>query len=110
MIDSLSHNNTYKRMYPTRVYSPEFYGLPKIHEKDIPVRPKLSSKDLVTYGVVKELGSILQPLVGSPKHHIQNMQNFMESFKDIKLEPGECITLYDVTALFTSVLVRKSLP
>ena len=37
------------------------------------------------------------------------MQCFIESIKDIKLQPGECVTSYDVTALFTSVPVDKAL-
>ena len=37
------------------------------------------------------------------------MQNFIESIKDIKLQPGECITSYDITALFTSVPVKKAI-
>ena len=27
----------YKMMYPTRAVAPEFYGLPKIHKRDIPL-------------------------------------------------------------------------
>ena len=37
------------------------------------------------------------------------MQNFIESIKDIKLQPGECITSYDFIALITSVPVAKAL-
>ena len=37
------------------------------------------------------------------------MQNVIESAKDIKLQAGECITSYDITALFTSVQVAKVL-
>ena len=34
---------TYKKMYPTGASSPKLYGLPKIHKKDIPLRPIVSS-------------------------------------------------------------------
>ena len=30
-------DNTYRRMYPTGVFSPKLYGLPKIHQKDAPL-------------------------------------------------------------------------
>ena len=59
-------------------------------------------------GVAKKLASILQLLVGRSKHHVQNTQNFIESIKDLKLEPGECIMSYDITALFTSMPVKQS--
>ena len=36
-------NKTYKSMYPTACVPPKFYGLPKIHKPDTPLRPILSS-------------------------------------------------------------------
>ena len=46
-------NQTYKSMYPTGCIPPKFYGLPKIHKLDIPLRPFVSSCGSVTYGVAK---------------------------------------------------------
>ena len=88
----------------------KFYIFLKFIERtSLPLRCIVSSRHLVTYGVAKELASIFQPLVGRSNHHVQNMQNFMESIQDIKLHPGECKTSYDLTALFTSVPVKKAL-
>ena len=56
--------STYKSMYPTGCVPPKFYGLPKIHKPDTPLRPIVSSCGSVTYGVAKELAKILKPLVG----------------------------------------------
>ena len=36
-------NNTYKSMYPTGCVPPKFYGLPKFHKPDTPLRPIVSS-------------------------------------------------------------------
>ena len=58
------NNQTYKDMYPTACVPPKFYGLPKIHKLDTPLRPIVSSCGFVTYGVAKELAKILKPLVG----------------------------------------------
>ena len=55
-------------MYPTGCVPPKFYGLPKIHKPDTPLRPIVSSCGSVTYGVAKELAKILKPLLG--KSHI----------------------------------------
>ena len=90
-------------MYPTGCVPPKFYGLPKIHKPDTPLRPIVSSCGSVTYGVAKELAKILKPLVGKSPHHITNIQDFVEQAKHIKLEPGEGLSSYDVYALFTSV-------
>ena len=101
--------NTYKSMYPTGCVPPKFYGLPKIHKPDTPLRPIVSSCGSVTYGMAKELAKILKPLVGKSPHHINSTQDFVEQARQFKLEPGECLSSYDVSALFTSVPIDPAL-
>ena len=96
-------------MYPTGCVPPKLYGLPKIHKADTPLRPIVSSCGSVTYGVAKELVKILKPLVGKSPHHINSTQDFVEQVKHITLGPGECLSTYDVSALFTSVPVDPAL-
>ena len=88
---------------------PKFYGLPKIHKPDTPLRPIVSSCGSVTYGVAKELVKILKPLVGKSPHHINSTQDFVEQVKHITQVPGECLSSYDVSALFTSVPIDPAL-
>ena len=102
-------SNTYKSMYPTGCIPPKFYGLPKIHKADTPLRPIVSSCGSVTYGVAKELAKILKPLVGKSPHHTTSTQDFVKQARHIKLEPGECLSSYDVSALFTSVPIDPAL-
>ena len=102
-------SNTYKSMYPTGCVPSKFYGLPKIHKPDTPLRPIVSSCGSVTYGVAKELAKILKPLVGKSPHHINSTQDFVEQAKHFKLETGECLSSYDVSALFTSVPIDPAL-
>ena len=102
-------SNTYKSMYPTGCVPPKFYGLPKIHKPDTPLRCIESSCGSVTYSVAKELAKILKPLVGKSQHHITSTQDFVEQARQIKLEPGECLSSYDVSALFTSVPIDPAL-
>ena len=54
-----------KKMYSTGAVAPKFYGLPKIHKRDILLRPIVSSRCSINYEVAKELSRILRPLVGS---------------------------------------------
>ena len=96
-------------MYPTGVSPPKFYGLPKIHKKNIPLRPIVSSIGSVAYGVAKVLAKIIKPLMGCSQHHVNNSQQFVEEMKELKLEEGECITSYDVVALFTSIPIPSAL-
>ena len=55
----------YKKMYPTGAVAPKFYGLPKIHKRDILLRPIVSSRGSTSYEVAEELPRILRPLVGN---------------------------------------------
>ena len=96
-------------MYPTGCVPPKFYGLPKIHKPDTPLRPIVSSCGSVTYGVAKELAKILKPLVGKSPCHINSTQDFVEQVKHITLVHGECLSSYKVSALFTSVPVDPAL-
>ena len=73
------------------------------------IKPIVSSCGSVTYGVAKELAKILKPLVGSPQHHINSTQDFVEQARHFKLEAGECLSSYDVSALFTSVPIDPAL-
>ena len=60
----------YKKMYPTGAVAPKFYGLPKIHKRDIPLRPIVCSRGSISYDVPKELTRILRLLVcNSPQPH-----------------------------------------
>ena len=103
------NNQTYKAMYPTGYVSPKFYGLPKIHKPDTPLRPTVSSHGSVTYGMAKELAKILKPLVGKSPNHINSTQDFVEQVRHITLAPVECLSSYDVSALFTKVPIDPAL-
>ena len=94
--------STYYSLYPGDDI-PAFYGLPKIHKEDIPLRPIVSSINSVTYNIAKYLTSVLSPLVGLSERNVLNSKDFIEKVQDIKVEGDECIASFDVSALFTSV-------
>ena len=96
-------------MYPTSCTAPKFYGLPKIHKTGTPLRPIVTSRASVTYGVVKVIAKVLKPLVGKLPHHIQSTSDFVSKVREVTLLPGECLSSYDVTALFTSVPIDTAL-
>ena len=73
------------------------------------LRPTVSSRGSVTYGVAKELAKILKPLNGSTINHVNNSKEFADDMKKTRLEEGECIISYDVSSLFTSIPVISSI-
>ena len=79
------NEETYRRLYPTAAVPSKFFGLPKIHKPDTPLRPIVSSIGAATYNTAKELTKILKPLVGMSAHHVQNTRDFVEQIKDVRL-------------------------
>ena len=73
------------------------------------MRPIVSSRGSISYEVAKELARILRPLVGKSPHHIKNTGDFVQQVRGITLKPTECITSYDVSALFTSVPIEPAI-
>ena len=71
----------YRTMYPTSFIAPKFYGLPKIHKTGTPLRPIVSCRGLVTYGVAKVTAKVLKPLVGRLPHHIQSTSDFVNNVR-----------------------------
>ena len=97
------NENTYRRLYPTGAGTPTYYGLPKVHKNEMPLRPIVSSVGSVTYETSKEPSRILKPLVGKSPYHVKNNKDFIHSLEDIQLNPDECMMSSDVKVLFTSV-------
>ena len=103
------NNTTYKRLYPTGAGSPKYYGLPKIHKAGVPLKPIISSRGSATYETAKELAKIIKPMVERSPHYVQNNKDFLDSIKNIKIQPDECIMSYDVSALFTFIPIEPAI-
>ena len=72
------NENIYRKMYPTWASSPKFYGASqKFIRKIFPMAqcPNVSSIGSVTYGVTKDLASILKALVGKPSTMSRTQKN-----------------------------------
>ena len=48
----------YRTMHPTGCTATKFYGLPKIYKPGTPLRPIVSSRGSVTYGVAKVIAKV----------------------------------------------------
>ena len=54
-------DHIYRYMYPTGCTSFKFYGLPKIHKVNSPLRPIVSSRGSATYGVAQRSIKLIPP-------------------------------------------------
>ena len=73
----------YKKLYPTGAGVPKFYGLPKIHKRETPLRPIVFGIGSVSYATSKELARILKPLVGRSLYHVHNNQDLLEDLRSL---------------------------
>ena len=76
----------YYRLKPTDPPAPRFYGLPKIHKPEIPIRPIVSYTGTPLYGLSKHIDSILQ-------HYTKTINE------------DEIMVSFDVTSLYTNVSI-----
>ena len=86
--------------------SPQVLWPPPKFIRLAPLRPIMSSRGSITYGMAKVLPGIIFPLLGQSPHHHRHTSHFVEHIKQVKLEAGEVITSFDVKTLFTSVPVQ----
>jgi hypothetical protein len=99
----------HKQLYPTTNSPPKFYGLPKIHKTNMPLRPIVSSVGSLSYNSAKYLSTVLSPMVGKTEHFVKNSKHFATLIKNKQVEEDEVLISYDVSALFTSVPVDRAL-
>jgi hypothetical protein len=84
--------------------APKFYGLPKIHKTDIPLRPIVSSINSPTYGLSKFVSNILNSALGNNfNYNTKDSFTFAEEFNNFQLPDGFVIISLDVVSLFTNI-------
>ena len=93
-------------MRPSATVSPKFYGLPKIHKPDVPLRLIVVSQGSPSYNIAKYLAEILKPLVEKSEHHVINPKEFITKIEHTQLDEDEILVSFDVVSLFTSQLMK----
>ena len=93
---------------PSATVCPKFYGLPKIHKPNVPLRPIVASQGSPTYALAKFLAEILKPVVGISEHHVVNSKEFVTKMEHIRLSENDILVSFDVVSLFTNVPVEKA--
>ena len=100
---------TRKFLTPYHSKPPHLYGLPKVHKKDYPLRPIVSSIGSPTYNLEKFLLEILKPLAGKTNSHIKNSQDFINKIKTTTIKEGEIQVSFDIVSLFTNVPTNEAI-
>ena len=92
-----------KFLRSTNSVLPRMYGLPKIHNFNLPLRPIVSFVGSATYELSKLLKNILSPLIGNTMHTVKNSEEFFELLKMINILDNNSQVSFNVVSLFTSI-------
>ena len=96
------------KAFPVTVTA-RFYGLPKIHKANCPMRPIVSACGTSTYNLAKYLTKILKVYIGHSSSFVKDSKDLMDKLQSIKLQDNEELVSFDVSALFTSIPVNQAL-
>ena len=101
----------YSHLLPTGNTSPpaRFYGLPKIHKANCPLRPIVSACGMSTYNLAKYLTTILKVYTGHTSSFVKDSKDLTDKLKTLKIQENEEMVSFDVSALFTSIQVDQAL-
>ena len=88
----------YNQLLPTGNSSPpaRFYGLPKIHKANCPMRPIVSACGTSTYNLAKYLTKILKVYIGHSSSFVKDSKDLTDKLQSIKLQDNEELVSFDV--------------
>ena len=86
---------------PKPVRTPLFYGLPKVHKPNIPLRPIVSACDSPTDQLWSYVTHFKQPLVEILPSYIQDRKHFLQLFELLPLLPENAILVTADITYFT---------
>lgn len=87
----------------------QFYGLPKVHKLNCPLRPIVSNVEYITYKLSKWLSCELKTLVGKISgSHIINSSDFIDKIRSVNFSHRNVVS-FDVVSLFTNVPLDTTL-
>ncbi|BHF57308.1 hypothetical protein SprV_0100024900 [Sparganum proliferum] len=88
---------------PAETAMARFYGLPKVHKPDVPLRPIVSLRGTPTYGLALWLFQRLRFLTADSQTTVHSAEQFLDKIRAVTIEPNERMVSFDVVSLFTSI-------
>ena len=95
---------------PNPARTPLFYGLPKVHKPNIPLRPIVSACDSPTDQLSNYVTHFIQPLVETLPSYIRDSKHFLHLRESLPPLPENAILVTaDVTSLYTNIANEESI-
>nr|VZI52541.1 unnamed protein product [Spirometra erinaceieuropaei] len=88
---------------PTETPMARFYGLPKVHKPDVPLRPIVSLRGTPTNGLANWLSQNLIFLTAGSETTVHSAEQLVDKIKAVTTEPNERMVSCVVVSIFTSI-------
>lgn len=88
---------------PDTLLLAKFYGLPKIHKKETPLRPITATVGSPGYLLAKVFNIMLTNIFPRSQYHIRDTYEFVEFIGDIELKENEILVSFDVVSMYTNI-------
>lgn len=109
-IETLAQNDKTKDLFehlplfePNTLCLPKFYGLPKIHKKDTPLRPITSTIGSPGYLLAKIFDKMLKQIFPRSDYHIKDSFEFAEYIQNVTIKETDILVSFDVVSMFSSI-------
>jgi len=94
----------FKHLTEFTAQTPTFYGIPKIHKKDNPLRPIVSQTNAPTSQVSKYLDKLLETAEKQIPHLLQDTTALLQLIEKNKhITPNTILVTLDVVSLYTNI-------
>lgn len=104
-----NHHDLFIKLKSHNSQLAKFYGIPKTHKQDIPLRPIISNTNCITFKLSKWISNQLKPLLGKISNsHIKNSATLKNTISNLNMTNMDMVS-FDVTSLFTNVPVSDAL-
>lgn len=99
-LNRIFHKNTFTS---TESVLPKIYGLVRVHKKDLPPRPIVSTVNSATYFLSKLLCQEIKKGLTTPESHVNNSLDFIKKVKDFIIPDDHILISLDAVSLFASI-------
>nr|VZI48122.1 unnamed protein product [Spirometra erinaceieuropaei] len=108
LVSRLRRNNVispdeWRQTKQTATALARFYGLPKIHKPNVPLRPIVAQKCSPTYNLDKWMSRKLNFLREGSVTSVNSASQFLADIRGKTIQPDQIMVSFDVVSLFTSI-------
>lgn len=100
--------NVKKYMTRHNSLAPKFYGLPKIHKQNYPLRPVVSFTKSPLYSLSSFTANILSQ-ARDDTHNIRSSEDLIIRLENVTLEDDSIMISFDAIAMYTNIMVDLAL-